>query len=142
MVSIEARLRGKMTGLFTPPPEENRNGFLNSTYFDERVLVSTKVECSAKKETENTVSIDRVDYTQLHGSYEELPHRYLLKASARGENLRYVWKINCGYFVGPAKAEQILWYYDTPGECVDAVVTVWALDDRGRDAEKAQKVFQ
>ncbi len=88
--------------------------------------------------------IERIDNTQMHSSYEETPHRYLLKAAAsdpEGGKLTFVWKINCGYFVGSANDAQIEWRYDTPGECVDAVVNVVVKDDQGLSAEKSQTVF-
>lgn len=88
--------------------------------------------------------IERVDNTQLHGSYEEKPHRYLLKARAfdpEGGGLTFIWRVNCGYFTGPVNGSEIEWRYDTPGECVDASVTVKASDSEKNIAEKTQKVF-
>lgn len=88
--------------------------------------------------------IERVDNTQLHGSYEEKPHRYLLKARAfdpEGGGLTFIWSVNCGYFSGPVNGSEIEWRYDTPGECVDAVIIVAAKDKEGGRSEKTQDVF-
>ncbi|MBI2327095.1 hypothetical protein HYU92_02145 [Candidatus Curtissbacteria bacterium] len=88
--------------------------------------------------------IDRVDNSQLHGSYEETPHRYLLQAQARdpeGGQLTYTWSINCGYFAGTLNGSQIEWRYNTPGECVDAVVTVTVKDSDDLITKKSQAVF-
>ncbi|MBI4091832.1 MAG: hypothetical protein HY427_01355 [Candidatus Levybacteria bacterium] len=91
-----------------------------------------------------TPVVGNINNTQLHGSYEETPHRYLLKAIAsdpEGGKLTFIWKINCGYFVGSTNGPQVEWRYDTPGECVDATVTVAVKDNQGLSAEKSQSVF-
>lgn len=88
--------------------------------------------------------VDSVNNKQLHGSYEETPHKYKLYAvvSNKGDGrLTYTWKINCGYFVGPTNGSEVEWHYDTPGECVDAVVTVAVANSAGGRSEKNHKVF-
>ena len=89
-------------------------------------------------------TIDRIGNTQLHGSYDETPHRYLLQVFAgdpEGGKLTYSWSINCGYFVGAQNGSQIEWRYNTPGECAEAVVTVVVKDSEGLSTKKSQAVF-
>lgn len=70
--------------------------------------------------------------TQLHTNYDDKPHRYRLQiVTTKLGDYRYTWEdINCGYFVGQKdkegeyRTQSIEWRYDTPGECVDARVTV------------------
>ena len=76
--------------------------------------------------------IKKIKNTQLHINYNDKPHRYLLELiTTKTGDYRYTWEnINCGYFVGKKDKEgehrdkTIEWRYDTPGECVDARVTV------------------
>jgi len=89
-------------------------------------------------------TIDRIGNTQLHGSYDETPHRYLLQVFAgdpEGGKLTYSWSINCGYFVGAQNGSQIEWRYNTPGECAEAVVTVVVKDSEDLSTKKSQAVF-
>lgn len=89
-------------------------------------------------------NIDRIGNTQLHGSYDETPHRYLLQTFAsdpEGGELTYSWSINCGYFVGAQNGPQVEWRYNTPGECVEAVVTVVVKDPEDLSVKKSQAVF-
>lgn len=89
-------------------------------------------------------AVNSVSYTQLHADYEEVPHRYLLKASAsdlEGGKLSYSWTINCGYFVNQSSVSEIEWRYNTPGECINAVVSVTVKDSDGLTGTKSQKVF-
>jgi len=87
---------------------------------------------------------DSFSYIQLHQNYEDVPHRYLLSVNASDpENgpLIYNWQINCGYFTGLINSSQVEWRYNTPGECIDAVVTVTVKDNDQLEAQKSQKVF-
>lgn len=88
--------------------------------------------------------IEGISYTQLHTDYEESPHRYYLDVQAIDpENgpLSFIWSINCGFFVGPTDGARVEWHYKTPGECINAVVTIKAKDNQDLTAEKTQKVF-
>ncbi|MBI2074615.1 MAG: hypothetical protein HYT83_02120 [Candidatus Levybacteria bacterium] len=148
LINLDARLRGEWTAIFRHAADEKRD-FAHTEPFDQKVLVGREVKCSGEERAGKTVNkspvIERVDYTQLHGSYEELPHRYLLKPVAsdpEGSKLTYFWKINCGYFVGSTVGGgDVEWRYNTPGECVDAIVTVTARDEDGNLTKKVQSIF-
>lgn len=117
---------------------------MDRTITTEGKTQKTPDEAKKTQSTGRPPIVERIDNTQLHGSYEETPHRYLLKVTAsdpEGGKLTFVWKINCGYFVGPVDGSQVEWRYDTPGECPDAIVVVGAKDNEGLSTEKSQRVF-
>jgi hypothetical protein len=79
--------------------------------------------------------IKGVTVSQLHFSYNEVPHRYRLMIDVSDPDgnlpLAYTWSISCGYFFGPVNSEAVEWRYDTPGECINARLTIKVADSLG-----------
>lgn len=122
--------------------------FIRATLYDsdgwmgnDMVLVKVENEVATNQEP----TIEDVLYEQLHENYEDSPHRYTLTAYASDpdENLplTYEWSINCGYFEGDVNSSSVEWRYDTPGECIDAEVTVTVIDSQGATDSFTKQLF-
>lgn len=88
------------------------------------------------------INIQDLIVTQLHETYEDLPHKYNLTLIVTGiENINISWAIDCGYFVGGNKGSSVEWHYDTAGECVNAKVEVNATNATGAGQKLNQDIF-
>jgi hypothetical protein len=104
--------------------------------------------------------ISGLQYTQIHLTYEETPHKYKLTATASDPNeedlLHYYWGADCGYFPFQEEKSQgieedlkgyttdntVEWWYDEPGECLEAKITVWVQDFFGQEVHLTKKIFE
>ncbi|MFH1375209.1 MAG: hypothetical protein ABIH35_00900 [Patescibacteria group bacterium] len=89
--------------------------------------------------------ISGIEVTQVHQSYDDIPHVYRVSAAAsdpEGADLSYEWLTGCGYIVGAENQATIEWHYDVPGECIAAKITVKVSDPAGNSVSLTQNAFQ
>jgi hypothetical protein len=134
-------------GRCCPGPEESENENVTSGT-NQNVNKNTNQGTASDETTDNkSPVVTDITVTQLHKTYEELPHKYQLRAIAQdpeGEALTYQWSVDCGYFPGSTNDESNItyWYYDQPGECINATVTVYVYDVWGARATMSLKPFE
>ena len=82
--------------------------------------------------------VQGINISQLHANYDDTPHRYQLAVIARdpeGNVISYDWSVDCGYLIQEKPINPYTnrkeWRYDTPGECVEATITVKVYDTAG-----------
>ncbi|MFH1598527.1 MAG: hypothetical protein ABIB97_05715 [Patescibacteria group bacterium] len=98
--------------------------------------------------TNQAPEIQGINISQLHQNYPDTPHRYQLTAIVRdpeGDVVSYSWTVDCGYLIQEdpinVYTNRKEWRYDTPGECVEATITLKVYDSQNNMTPYTLKPF-